>query len=321
MKFRYKLPGQWVSGLIGAALVCGVGLFLLWSEGDQSRLLKQASYDWTLQLSLHARKSIADNRVVVVYLDEKSYIDLDQPQNIPIDRSLYAKLLDKMTVDGAKAVVMDVIFSDPGPDAEADQLFTDALRANGHVVLGVDYNRPQQDGEQQLPEGKVTPPPIDKILTFPYAPFRQATAKLGLVVLTHDFDFTARQPLNSLEADDLKRIWDQETNAVPPSLSWAAAELVGLDIARDRSRMNASRWINYYGPPNEALTSVSFAEAIYKENGYFRDKVVFIGARPKTGNWDEKRDELRSPYSPLGHRYLFMPMVEVHATQFLNLMR
>ena len=55
--------------------------------------------------------------------------------------------------------------------------------------------------------------------------------------------------------------------------------------------------------------------------GFFRNKIVFIGARPMVGAYREKRDELRSPYTSSSGEFLFMPMVEVHATQFLNLLR
>jgi PAS domain S-box-containing protein len=49
--------------------------------------------------------------------------------------------------------------------------------------------------------------------------------------------------------------------------------------------------------------------------------VVFIGARPMVGSFRDKRDECRSPYNSATREFMFMPMVEVHATQFLNLER
>ena len=82
-------------------------------------------------------------------------------------------------------------------------------------------------------------------------------------------------------------------------------------------------WINYYGPPL-ALPNVSFSDALDREevpDGFFQGKVVLVGTRPTAGRFDERRDEWRSPLSGWGRGVLFMPAVEVQATELLNLMR
>ena len=53
----------------------------------------------------------------------------------------------------------------------------------------------------------------------------------------------------------------------------------------------------------------------------FRDKIVFVGARPIAGLFKERRDEFRSPFNLWREKDLFMPGVEVHATEMLNLVR
>src|SRR5205814_619587 len=79
----------------------------------------------------------------------------------------------------------------------------------------------------------------------------------------------------------------------------------------------------YYGPP-ETVPFVSYKQALSTDGvppGFFRGKVVFVGARPMTSSLIEKRDELRNPYPSFNKEFIFMLMVEVHATQFLNLAR
>jgi len=76
--------------------------------------------------------------------------------------------------------------------------------------------------------------------------------------------------------------------------------------------------------PARTVPFVSYKQALSADGiapGFFRGKVVFVGARPMTSSFIEKRDELRNPYPALNKEFIFMPMVEVHATQFLNLDR
>src|SRR6185295_586537 len=45
-----------------------------------------------------------------------------------------------------------------------------------------------------------------------------------------------------------------------------------------------------------------------------------VGARPMPGNFNERRDEMRSSFTKWSDRFIFMPAVEVHATTLLNLL-
>jgi len=72
--------------------------------------------------------------VVVIYVDEQSLKDLRQPLNAPMDRSLHAHLLQRLKKEGARAVVMDFTFSEPGPNPEADREFAQSIRENGRVI-------------------------------------------------------------------------------------------------------------------------------------------------------------------------------------------
>jgi len=114
-----------MAGLIGAMLVLGVGLFLV-ADNRLAALLRMASYDWSYDLSLSRPSKWSSEDVMLIYLDEQSYRLLRQPLDKPWDRALHAQLLDRLTQDGAKVVVFDVVFSDPGPSPAADEALAQA---------------------------------------------------------------------------------------------------------------------------------------------------------------------------------------------------
>ncbi len=58
--------------------------------------------------------------------------------------------------------------------------------------------------------------------------------------------------------------------------------MVGVKLAHDPAQLRIERWINYYGPTGEAIPGVGYSEAFVQLLEFFHDKVVFIGARPKT---------------------------------------
>jgi len=77
----------------------------------------------------------APSDVVIVSIDKESADSLnlpDDPRKWP--RSLHAKLIDKLSSNGAASVAFDVIFADKH-GANEDNLFAQALRKAGNVVL------------------------------------------------------------------------------------------------------------------------------------------------------------------------------------------
>jgi CHASE2 domain-containing sensor protein len=87
------------------------------------------------------------------------------------------------------------------------------------------------------------------------------------------------------------------------------------------NKANAS-WLRYYGPPL-SIPHVSYSEALDPAGvpaNFFRDKIVLIGARPWVEQFHERQDEFANPYHAWSKK-LFMPGVEVHATEMLNLLQ
>jgi PAS domain S-box-containing protein len=144
-------------------------------------------------------------------------------------------------------------------------------------------------------------------LSLPAEPFRGAAAAWGIANARMDDDFVVRRQFNGL------------AQPPEPALAWVTARLLGAAATNVASPL----WLRYYGRPL-ALPNVSYSAALRAEevdDRFFAGKIVFIGARPMAGTFLERKDEFRSPLAAWGDRELFMPAVEVHATQFLNLLR
>ncbi len=245
---------------------------------------------------------------MVVYLDLNSFKVRGLDPSQPWPRALHAQLLQRLTDAGARAVVFDIIFSEPGPDAAADQAFAQAIRQSGRVILAGESN---EDASQVTRQDRnwarlsTVLPPADVFVT--------NAAGWGVASHIIDDDYVVRRYLAGF------------TSQVQPSLTWAAAEWLQLPFASGENAVRTAngQWIRYYGP-SLALPNVSYASALHPGDvpgEVFRDKVVFVGARPMAEQFGSRQDEFRSPFHSWGHKELFMPGVEVHATELLNLLR
>jgi adenylate cyclase len=287
-----KLKQIWRGALFGALLAVASGLFLLKSNFQASEKLLHLSYNLPF---LH-RPVIEPEEVVMVYMDDDSHRVLQQPYDRPWDRGIHAQLVERLTADGAKAVVFDVIFSGPNPDhPEGDERFARAIQANGHVVLGAEYGLTADNQPTIYP---------------PYDPFFNAAAAVGFVEVDPDDDFIVRRhfhvPLDK-GADSYS------------SFTWEAAKLVGAPVTKDPGARYAERWLNYYGPPS-TIPGVSYYRALDTNAipiGAFSNEVVFVGSSLKTEYSGQVKDQYFTPYS----KNILAPAVDVQATQFLNLVR
>ncbi len=286
---------------MGVMVVLLVGLTLLHVNFRLGTKLIRASYDWNFDLSPFRTAHLEDSGVVIVYMDEKSHQDLDQPNNRPWDRGLHATLIDRLGADGAKAIIFDILFTDEGPSPDADRALATAIQKNGRVILGADHSISRPAG---LEQGIGTVQPV----TLPHRPFEKAAFGWGIVQLHCDEDFIVREHYHGPP--------DQHI----PTLSWTAGELLGIDITRSSSERLKERWINYYGRPG-VIPNMSYSHVFETTPGYFKDKIVIVGAKATPGPTGERRDEYRSPYLTWDRDFLFMPAVSVHATTLLNLIR
>lgn len=276
---------------IGAGLAVGLGL-VMWAPDTMRPKLVDPSYN----LPFLGRPVKAPTEVVMVLIDEKSHGELDQPFNRSWDRAIYGQLVERMTAEGARAVVFDMDFTDPNQfKPEGDQRFARAIKANGRVILSADYTV-DAEGSSHISRA------IDM--------FIDPAASWGFDQFKADQDFIVRKHLH-----------------VPPnpnddnfsSMTWEAANLVSPPGTLKPEERSVERWFNYYGPPG-TIPGVSLYLALatndYCPSGFFSNKVVFVGGGVQTHFSGERKDEYRTPYT----KNQFIPGMEVQATEFLNLL-
>ena len=281
-----------------AALLLAAGVALLGVALKEK--FSAASYDSLHSLAAWHQKNFDDERVVIIYLDRASFEHEHQNPADRWPRQFHAQLLDRLTAEGARATVFDILFDSQSENHEADLAFAAALKENSRAILAAEHNNKnshEPSAGQNWTRATMLRPP-DKL-------FADAAAGYGVASLRVDEDdFVVRRHLAALG--------EQRT------LSYAAAEFIGAT-----NFYGGELWLRYYGPAL-TLSHVSYSEALDAAalpKDFFRDKIVFIGARPIEGFMDAQRDEFRSPFHSWSNKEHFTPGVEVHATQFLNLLR
>ena len=288
-------------------LVALLGLALrnpAWRPGS---LVQRQSYDSLHSLAGVRTEATMESPVTIVYLDVQSFLDQKQNLGQAWPRDLHAQLLQRLTKAGARAVVFDIVFATAGPSADADNAFATAMRDNGQVILAAEYNN-----TTVAPDDRNNWARLHKVERL-YEPFVKAAAAWGIASQIIDDDYVVRRYMAGFTSDP------------QPSLTWAAARVLGLSAATNSESMPDANqcWIRYYGP---ALTipHVRYSQTFEPggvDDGFFRDKIVFIGGRPLVGGVNERKDEFRNPFHSWKYRDYFMPGVEVHATEMLNLLR
>ena len=256
---------------------------------DLGRPLERFSYDLPFAL----RNDLNTDKVALVYLDEAAAQMLGQRADAPWDRKIFARLLERLRIDGAPLVCFDIIFSLPSADPATDSEFAAAMANHGGVILAANYSEHEQFGVQTSKVEKATPV------------LRAAQAGWGLAIF------------RPIDPDGAVRQLCAEYQDLPTMATAAAARLLGDKAFKQDS---AHRWLNYYGPSGKAFEGVAISDALRPDGvpqEFFRGRTVFVGGRYSTGSLTTAKDEFGNPYSRWGRR--FSPGVEIHATTFLNL--
>src|SRR5438552_733863 len=199
-------------------------------------------------------------------MDEESHRSLGQPVNAAWDRALHARLIDRLTAAGARAIVFDVVFSDPNPEkAAADEALAKAIGKSGRVVLAADYAYAGGGAN------KITPP-FDLV--------RDVAAGMGSDELLSDPDVIVRRHTIRGESPI-------------SSLSWVAAGLCDARLAKQENLEDVQRWMNYYGPA-KFIPGTNYHAALdpaLVPDDFFRNKAVFVGSHLLTKFAGDRKDE------------------------------
>jgi CHASE2 domain-containing sensor protein len=274
---------EYFKAALGAALAVLCGL-VLWKmplgEGWAN-----ASYDYLFRFGARA----VTNKVVVILMDNEAYDHFQQVRGQPWDRGLHAQLLQRLAADGCALVVFDSFFRGQGEPAK-DEALAEAMRRQHLLVLMAE-------------QAAVTHPTLAGAHpTLPDELFLSATGtNWGVAWLDPDLDSIVR------------RHWPFPAPGPYPSLPWTVARLAGASL----NEAPHEQWLRYYGPSG-AWTSLSYRFALTQPANYFHDKIVFIGAQPKTSVPGDEVDEFRTPYT----RWTGESMggVQIMVASFLNLM-
>lgn len=187
---------------------------------------------------------------------------------------MHAQLVEKLTREGARVIVFDILFHDENP--EQDEVFAAAIRKHGKVVLVGELVRTTSEVDQRTSLLLATPA------------LRRAAAGWGLTEVPIDADGVVRRVSHWIPTD----FGDK------PSLS----EFVRQSVRGDGPRSyDGEQWINYHGPAG-SFPGYSYASVLQDREGLegvFRDKIVIIGARLNAGLSDAGKDVFATPYLPV----------------------
>jgi adenylate cyclase len=253
------------------------------------------SYDVPFMLD---RKEQPKNEVVIVYLDDDSYFELNQFRNRPWDRALHTELVERLTELQARLVVFDVIFDEPWEDPKVDDAFAKEIRKSQRCVLG-GLRTKNLRKESGVEETAVVPP-----LTI----LRTNAAGWGVVGFESD------------PADNVIRQGPQWTED-QPTLSWLTANLLQARVSKRLPRPPANFCLRYYGPA-DFFSSVSYVNVL-KTNGVnpglFKDKIVLVGSHPSLTPDGDSGDAHPTPLTKFDGK--LSSGVEIQATALVNLLR
>jgi adenylate cyclase len=282
------------ASVIAAGILAATILGLACLRYSFAEPLVRLSYD----LPFLWRTTLDTREITLVYLDEYSAKQLNQPLDDVWNRALHVRLLDRLTQEKAQLVFYDIVFDAPAPDPAADAAFAQSIQRNGKVVLGAALDIVDRLGSVR--EERVAAP--TKLL-------RKAAVGYGILAFRPvDPDYGVRQ------------MYLRGTTLVPTA-TWVAAGVLGANITHKPRESIGTLWLNYYGP-RDSFSSVNIAQALDPEGippGYFKDRIVMIGPRSAVGYLGVGKDEFATPYSRWNRQ--FSPGLEIHATILLNLLR
>ncbi|MEA3213480.1 MAG: adenylate cyclase [Chthoniobacter sp.] len=285
---RFALPSK--PTLAGVALIVVVGLVC--TAFRLGNPLARLSYDLTFRFA----HPYAPPEVVLVTIDDQSRKELGIPAGRAVSRARQAKLLERLTRDGARIVFYDLIFDLPSDDPAEDEAFATAMKRHGSVVLSGLHDK--------VARNSVT----EEIIAEPTPLLRGAARGWGLAgPLLLDPDNTVRRVGLPLTEE--------------PLAHWLVAELANAPATKAHADREAVRWLNYYGPAG-TIPWCSFHEALderMRSPEFFRGKIVCIGGKPSPVGRKFGEDEFGYPHARWGAPYIIG--LEIHATALLNLLR
>src|SRR6266480_3727303 len=248
----------------------------------------------TLQLPPMTAEEIASNRAFEL-LTERPY---------PRSREVWALLLDRLFGAGARLVMFDMMFDNPGAGDEAFHLTIDRYRDK--VVLGANFD--VANAKQAVtPNDALIPPP------------QLQDDRVGFVNFLPDpIDGKVRAVAYCMTDRQLAGLPPHSSQEIYESLSARALTKIGHgnDIPRDfRGHMIRFTALDAFEPrPLYEVFDPKLWHTNYADGAFFKGKIVMVG--PSAQIWHDFDDTPMSPMTPgpslhlqamaaaLGHEFL-----------------
>ena len=237
--------------------------------------------------------------IVIVAIDEAS---LESVGRWPWSRIVHADLVNKLNQEQARAIGLDIIFSEPElSNPEADLVLANAIKKAGNVVLPVLFEQPYLGS------------PIKK--SVPMSDFAIHAAALGRVHVPLDADGIARgislwEGLGKAQIQHFSQAVLQTAKMLPSSISLFSPD--SLHISSTGLHSLDTRKVKFLGSPGhfQRISYVNVLAGSYPAN-FFKDKIVLVGATAVGLG-----DVLPTPVSALSQP---MPGVEFHANAIASM--
>lgn len=136
--FKYKWVGP---TLVGLLILCFTSyLFSVGRPGDGGLLnYIEKPLEDTLRKSKMTEERQPDDRIKIIKIDEPS---LKAIGKFPWDRSVYARMIDKLEQEKVAAIGLDVVLAEPSKDPADDKQLGDVLAKYNNIVLATQFNYP-----------------------------------------------------------------------------------------------------------------------------------------------------------------------------------
>lgn len=256
-----------------------------------------------------------DTKIKIIKIDSKSLEAIGQ---FPWDRSVYAKLIEKLEQGKAKAIGLDVMIPEPSKDPKQDQALAEVMAKYNNIVLPVNFNFPAKQKANDMLE-------YDRI-EVPTAAINAPQSQLAHVNVFPDNDDKVRRLIVGLPEKDGKVVEAFSVKLAnfalddPQKVRWDETERKwyrGSEVIPVNARNQVIT--QYYTSPRQekdlktGYDSFSFSDVLNDkvDARLFENDIVLIG--PFTTGL---QDEYMTPMS----RAIKMFGVEIHANMVQSIL-
>ena len=189
------------------------------------------------------------SELVLALIDERTFDELGL--QFPFPRSVHGAVIDEISGDDPRVIAYDVQFTEESEDPREDRALIEASGRAGNVVFS--DTEPSAAGESGVFGGEQG--------------LRRARAVAG----NGSFEGGPGAVIRRMPF---------ELGGLKGFAVEVAEEATGEEITREDLHGD-SAWIDYAGPP-ETFPAVSFSQVDDQPPGFFRDKIVVVGASAST---------------------------------------